>query len=174
MEKLETLLFAYDFTDLRSAARVVSNLQNRLRNVMDTRNDVSRQTRGHRSQPKMELLKLQAHMHLLAEELNLIFDAIRLVQSRTDGSTDKKSALLLHASSTEISWKMLDEDRELLAKLAVRNIDFSWLSKQDSSTVSSLMIGDLQVFDGSPHAIWTEIVSRYEEPSNHPLSKVAA
>ncbi|KAL4076077.1 golgi-body localization protein domain-containing protein [Scleroderma citrinum] len=171
LEKLETLLFAYDFTDLRSAAMVVSDLQNRLRNVLDTRNDVSRQMRGHRPQSKLELFKLQAHMHSLAEELNLIFEAIRLVQSRTDGSADKKSALLLHASSSEISWRMLDEQRKLLAKFAVRNTYFSWLSKQDSSTVSSLTIGDLQVFDGSPQAIWTEIVSRYEEPSNHPLSK---
>ncbi|KAG6336850.1 hypothetical protein ID866_2246 [Astraeus odoratus] len=171
LEKLETLLFAYDFTDLRAAAKVVSDLQNRLRNVIDTYDDVSRQLRGDRSQSKLELLKLQAHTHLLVEELNLIFDAIRLAQCRTDDSTDQKSALLLRASSSEISWRMLDEHRELLAKLAVRNIDFTWLSKQDSSTASSLTMGDLQAFDGSPHAIWTEIVSKYEEPSNHPLSK---
>lgn len=171
LEKLETLLFTYDFTDLRSAAMVVTGLQNRLRSAIDTYNDVSRQLPGHRSEPKLEILKLQAHMHLLAEELSLIFDAIRLAQSQADDNTDQKSALLLRASSSEFSWRMIDEHRKLLAKVALQNINFTWLSKQDSSTVSRLTIGDLQAFDGSPHAIWTEIVSKYEEPSNHSLTK---
>lgn len=173
LEKLETLLFAYDFTDLRSAASVVSDLQSRLRTVLETHNDVSRQMRdNNHAQTKLQILKLKAHIFLLVEELNLIFDAIRLVQSRTDGRSDHKSALLLHASSSEISWRMLDDNRDLLAKLAVRNIDFSWLSKQDSSTANRLTVGNLQAFDGSPNAVWTEIVSKYEEPSNHPLYKV--
>ncbi|KAG8218593.1 hypothetical protein J3R82DRAFT_4234 [Butyriboletus roseoflavus] len=171
LEKLETLLFAYDFTDLRSAASVVSDLQSRLRSVLETHNDVSHQMQDSRPQTKLQILKLKAHIFLLVEELNLIFDAIRLFQSRSDGRSDHKSALLLQASSSEISWRMLDDNRDLLAKLAVRNIDFSWLSKQDSSTVNRLTVGDLQAFDGSPNAVWTEIVSKYEEPSNHPLYK---
>ncbi|KAH7887657.1 golgi-body localization protein domain-containing protein [Phlebopus sp. FC_14] len=171
LEKLETLLFAYDFSDLDSAADVVSDLQNRFRSAIEIHNDVSRQVRTDRSRTNLEILKLKAHMFLLVEELNLIFDAIRLAQERTDDRTDQKSALLLHASSSEISWGMLDENRKLLAKLAVRNIDFSWLSKRDSSTANSLTVGDLQAFDGSPHAVWTEIVSKYEEPSSHPLFK---
>ncbi|KAI6105796.1 hypothetical protein F5141DRAFT_1189568 [Pisolithus sp. B1] len=135
LEKLETLLFAYDFTDLRSAAKVVTGLQNRLRSAIDTYNDVVRQLQGHRPEP-----------------------------NQADDNTDQKSALLLRASSSEISWRMIDEHRELLAKLALQNIDFTWLSKQDSSTVSRLSTG-------SPHAVWTEIVSKYEEPSNHSLTK---
>lgn len=128
--------------------------------------------RDDRPQTRLQILKLKAHTFLLVEELNLIFEAIRLAQSRTDGHSDHKSALLLQASSSEISWRMLDDHRDLLAKLAVRNIDFSWLSKQDSSTVNRLTVGDLQAFDGSPNAVWTEIVLKYEEPSNHPLYKV--
>jgi hypothetical protein len=119
-----------------------------------------------------EILQLKAHIFLLAEELNLLFDAIKLAQDRTEDETDQKSALLLHASASEISWRMLDERRDLLAKLAMRHIDYSWLSRQDSSTVNNLAIGDLQAFDGSPHAVWPEIISKYNEPANHPLLKV--
>ena len=172
LEKLETLLFAYDFTDSRSAAGVVSDLQSRIRSILETYSDVNRQTRDNHAQTMSQILKLKAHIFLLVEGLNLIFDAIRLAQSRTDGGSDHKSALLLHASSSEISWKMLDNNWEFLAKLAVRNIDFSWLSKQDSSTVNRLTVGDLQAFDGSPNAVWTEIVSKYDEVSSHPLCKV--
>ncbi|KIL00625.1 hypothetical protein PAXRUDRAFT_821523 [Paxillus rubicundulus Ve08.2h10] len=171
LEKLEMLLFAYDFTDLRSAATVVSDLQTRIRSAIEAHDDVSRQVRDNRSQRKLETLRLRAHILQLVEELSLIFDAIKLAQSRVDDRTDQKSALLLQASSSEISWMMLDDNRDLLAKLAVCNIDFSWLSKQDSSTVNRLTVGHLLAYDGSPHAVWTEIVSKFEEPSNHPLFK---
>ncbi|KAH7914213.1 golgi-body localization protein domain-containing protein [Hygrophoropsis aurantiaca] len=171
LEKLETLLFTYDFTDLFSAANVVSDLQGRLRSAIEILVEAENHPHVVTTQTAQDILTLKAHISLLAEELSLIFDAIKLAQNGTDDGTDQKSALLLHASSSDISWRMLDDQRDLLAKLAVRNIDYSWLSKQDSSTVNKLTVGDLRVYDGSPHAVWAEIVSKYEEPTNHPLFK---
>jgi hypothetical protein len=60
----------------------------------------------------------------------------------------------------------------MLAKLVVQNIDFFWLSRQDSSTVNNLTVGNLQAFDGSQDARWAEILSKHDEPANHPLLKV--
>ncbi|KAF9008973.1 golgi-body localization protein domain-containing protein [Cyathus striatus] len=172
LDKLETLLFTYDFTDLESAANVVSNLQGRLRDAMKSERIVMRNPRRLEEEAdRLALMKLKAHIFLLAEELNLLFDAIKLAQDRFDDQTDQKSALLLHASSSEISWRMLDERRNLLAKLVVQDSNFYWLSRQDSSTVNNLAIGDLTAFDGSRHAIWAEILSKHYEPANHPLLK---
>jgi hypothetical protein len=67
---------------------------------------------------------------------------------------------------------MLDDQKEMLAKLVVQNIDFYWLSRQDSSTVNNLTVGNLQAFDGAQDAQWAEILSKYDEPANHPLLKV--
>lgn len=172
MERLETLIFAYDFTDLPSAANVVADLQRRLRNAMESQLDAEIRFRSIGYDGSAEILQLKAHIFLLAEELSLLFDAIKLAQNRTEDEMDQKSALLLHTSASEISWRMLDDRRDLLAKLAMRKIDYSWLSRQDSSTVNHLSIGDLQAFDGSPHAVWPEILSKHYEPANHPLLKV--
>lgn len=174
MERLETLVFAYDFSDLSSAANVVADLQSRLRAAAETRREAEIRFNATGYEGSAEILQLKAHTFLLAEELNLLFDAIKLAQDRTEDETDQKSALLLNASASEISWRMLDDSRDLLAKLAMRNIDYSWLSRQDSSTVNKLAIGDLQAFDGSPHAVWPEILSKHHEPANHPLVKVRA
>jgi hypothetical protein len=122
LEKLETLLFTYDFTDLLSAAKVVADLQGRLRNALDTEQRAERDYRTTGSLDKLEILKLKAHIVLLSEELSCLFDAIKLAQDRIGGHGDKKSALLLHASSSEISWRMLHEQR-LLAMVAVRDIE---------------------------------------------------
>lgn len=173
LDKLETLIFTYDFRDLNSAANVICNMQSRLRDAVDTEAIASRNPERIRSNAdKLSFLKLQAHIFLLEEELSLLFDAIKLAQDRFDASAEQNSALLLHASSSEISWKMLDERTNLLSKLVVQDIDFNWLYRQDSSTVNHVSVGDLTAFDGSRHAMWAEIISKYDEPANHPLLKV--
>lgn len=172
LEKLETLLFTYDFTDLASAARVVVDVQNRLRNARETELLATTKLDMMSDEAKFELLNLRAHIMLLAEELGQLFDAIKLAQDRGDEQVDQKSALLLNASSQEISWNMLDGDRDLLAKLAVKDIDYYWLSRQDSVTVNNLAVGNLQAFDGSPDAQWAEILAKYDEHGGHPLSRV--
>lgn len=175
LDKLETLIFKYDFTDLASAANVVASLQSRLRDALETERLARRNWRRlEEEEGRIALLHLQAHIFLLTEELNLLFDSIKMAQDRFDDQTDQKSALLLHASSSEISWRMLDERRNLLSKLVVMNINFHWLSRQDSSTVNNLTIGNLSAFDGSRYALWTEILSKYDEPPNHPLLKVSS
>ncbi|GLB33910.1 putative RNA pol II promoter Fmp27 protein [Lyophyllum shimeji] len=173
LEKLETLLFTYDFTDLVSAAQVVADLQGRLGEAIEAQKiaEYNHSRRLEEEEGQLEMLKLKAHIFLLSEELNFLFDAIKLAQDRFDDHTDQKSALLLHASSSEISWRMLDDRRDLLSKLVVQGIDFLWLSRQDSSTSNSLTVRNLQAFDGSRHALWTEILSKHDEPANHPLLK---
>lgn len=171
-DKLDTLLFSYDFTDLASAAHVVSDLQARLRQVVEAERAAESRLIASGDHGKTELLALKAQIMSFAEELTLIFDAIKLAQDKVDENHDHKSALLLRTSSSEISWRMLDDHGDLLAKLAVRDIDYSWLSRQDSSTVSKLQAGDLQAFAGSPKAVWPEIIAKHDEPSNHPLLKV--
>lgn len=170
LDKLETLLFAYDFTDLASAAKVVSSIQQRLRSAIEMQRAAGSLVNLADPSTRVEMLKLRAHIYLLSEELNLLFDAIKLAQDRSDDHTDK-SAVMLHASSSEISWRMLDKSRDMLAKLVVQNTDFHWLSRQDSSTVNHLSVGNLQAFDGSRDAVWQEILAKHDEPANHPLLK---
>uniref|UniRef100_A0A0W0FJY9 Uncharacterized protein n=1 Tax=Moniliophthora roreri TaxID=221103 RepID=A0A0W0FJY9_MONRR len=171
IDKLSTMMFTYDFTDLTSAAEVVSGVQRQIRNALDVEYNAHKSGRLDDEELAFELLKLRAHIVSLTEELNLLFEAIKFAQDRYDDQNDRKSALLLNASSSEISWRMLDDQRNMLAKLAVQNIDYYWLSRQDSSTVNNLSVGNLQAFDGSKDAKWAEIVSKYDDPPNHPLLK---
>ncbi|KAI0347243.1 hypothetical protein BDW22DRAFT_1322640 [Trametopsis cervina] len=170
-ERLERMLFSYDFTNLSLAAEVVEQLQSRLRQAVETKREAEWRLRGHGDSGKVEQLKIDAHIIRLSEELDYVFEAIKLAQDKAEDQTAQKSALLLRASSEEISWRMIDRQDQLLAKLAVRNIDFRWLNRQDGSTVNNMLVGDLQAFDGAADAEWTEILAKYEESSNHPLAK---
>ena len=173
VERLERMLFSYDFTNLGSAADVVLKLQARLRLAVETRREAESKLAALGEPGQIEKFKIKAHIILLGEELDYVFEAIKLAQDQAHGQAAQKSALLLHASSSEISWGMFDRHDQLLAKWAVRNIDFRWLNCQDSSTMNRLAVGDLQAFDGAADAEWTEILSRYDEPGNHPMVKVS-
>jgi Golgi-body localisation protein domain len=175
LDRLETMIFAYDFRDLLSAASVISNLQSQLRDAVAKQefNPIVRLLRpGDNDAERLSFLRIKAHIYLLQEELGLLFDAIKLAQDRFDAAAEQNNALLLHASSSEISWRMLDDRRNLLAKLVVQDINFHWLNRQDSSTVNHVTVGNLTAFDGSRYAMWAEIISKYDEPANHPLLKV--
>jgi hypothetical protein len=175
LEKLETLLFSYDFTDFKSSANVVSGLQSRLREAVNQEQDARwrlRRFAATEDQAKMEMAKIRADVLALADELSYIFEAIRLAQDRREGNSQHKSALLLLASSPEISWRMLDSRRDLLAKLSVNGVKFSWLNRQDSAVVNTLRIGDLHVFDGHHDAAWPEILCKHNDPKDHHLVRV--
>lgn len=168
------MLFSYDFTDLPSAAKVVADLQTRIRRLIRMEREYDLKATDLSAADQQDLLASKAHILTLSQELNLIFDAIRLAQDKTDDrNQEKKSALRLKASSSEISWHMLDRNQELLAKLAVRGIDYSWLSRQDSSTTSVLLAVDLQAFDGSPNALWPEILAKHDDPPTHRMIRVS-
>ncbi|TFK23245.1 hypothetical protein FA15DRAFT_705606 [Coprinopsis marcescibilis] len=172
LDRLETMIFAYDFRDLTSAAKAICDLQGRLRDASETQQmAIKNPKRANTEEDRISALQLKAHIFTLQEELSLLFDAIKLAQDRFDASAEQNNALLLHTSSSEISWRMLDERRNLLAKLVVQDINFHWLNRQDSSTVNHLTVGNLTAFDGSRYATWAEIISKYDEPANHPLLK---
>lgn len=95
------MLFSYDFTNLGSAADVVSKLQARLRMAVETKREAESKLQGLGDAGEIEKYKIKAHILLLGEELDYVFEAIKLAQDKADGQAGQKSALLLHASSSE-------------------------------------------------------------------------
>ncbi|KAF8681124.1 RNA pol II promoter Fmp27 protein domain [Rhizoctonia solani] len=165
--QLQTFMYSYDFKDFMASANVVSDLQTRLRALLDDEVQLA-------LSPKKELadnrLINRAHIFLLAEELNLIFKAIRLVQEQDENSTDEtKSNMRFDAFVKEVSWKMLETTDDTLAKLTVRGIEYAWHSQKDSSAAHKLVINDLQALDSSPDAIFPEMLIKFDKASSHPM-----
>ncbi|KZT62125.1 hypothetical protein CALCODRAFT_277895 [Calocera cornea HHB12733] len=170
-QKLETFLYSYDFTDLFSAAEVVSGMQKRMRylaevekaNILKPAHDGAMQ----------EQLAVRAEMQNLAEELSFIFDAIKLKQDKAGGRAMEgdSSAVRLETYVSDISWMMLDPRHALLAKLSAKGIAFSWLSRKDGSASSTLDLDDLLALNSTPEALFPEILCKYERPSNNPMVK---
>ncbi|KAE9390838.1 hypothetical protein BT96DRAFT_945838 [Gymnopus androsaceus JB14] len=149
VDHLETLLFQYDFTDLTTSAEIISDLQRQVRKALDVEHIIEKNPRPGEAEPQLELMRLRAHMFLLAERLNFLFEAIKLAQDRKDDQADQNQ----QCSYTCCPLKYPGE----------------W--HQESSTINHLTVRNLQAFNGSRDATWTEILSKYNEPAYHPLLK---
>ncbi|KZO94872.1 hypothetical protein CALVIDRAFT_538650 [Calocera viscosa TUFC12733] len=170
-QKLETFLYSYDFTDLYSAADVVSGLQRRMRYLAEA--EKANILRPAHDGAMQEQLAVRAEMQNLAEELSFIFDAIKLKQDKAGGRAMEgdSSAVRLETYVSDISWMMLDPRHALLAKLSAKGITFSWLSRKDGSASSTLDLDDLMALNSTPEALFPEIICKYERPANHPMVK---
>ncbi|KAH7344029.1 golgi-body localization protein domain-containing protein [Rhizoctonia solani] len=165
--QLQTFMYSYDFKDFMASASVVSDLQQRLRTLLDNEAQFSLSTKKEVNEDR---LINRAHIFLLAEELNLIFKAIRLVQEQGENAADEtKSNMRFDAFVKEISWKMLEATDDTLAKLSIRGIEYAWHSQKDSSAAHKLVINDLQALDSSPDAVFPEMLVKFDKVTSHPM-----
>jgi hypothetical protein len=159
-KRLESFIYSFDHSNLSGTAEIVRNLQERIRSLRRLR--ASLETEADLSPDNIALLaSTRGQTRQLAEELDLIFDAIAAAQDPRDSrKSAEKSALMFEAKAAEIAWHMLSPTKDLLAKLAIKGGAFHWLSKQDGSVANRLKIMDLQALNSQPDALYPEILSR--------------
>ena len=109
------------------------------------------------SQGRMELALIQSDLTKQTDELGLIFGAVQINHEKGD----TKPGLWLEASSSDITWHMLDDSDYLLAKLSLKGLSLTWTSNTDGSTKNQLVIKDLQALDARPDAPFPEILSKH-------------
>jgi hypothetical protein len=116
---------------------------------------------------------IAANIMTQVDELGLIFDAIQLVQDRDEVASQNKVGIRFEASSTELTWNLMDMDGSLMARLALRSMDFLWISSQDGSSANRLKIKDLEAVDGRQNAKFPEMISKQKKwLADHPMAKV--
>ncbi len=172
-KRLEEMMFSYDFTDVSGLADIVTALQVRIREAKALADQYNAVSHRLNERGRAEFVAILGEALELVEELNLIMNAITTSQDSKGGADrEKKSALRFMTLAQEIAWNMMgDEAGQLLAKLAMRGISFSWLNKADNSAANTLAIQDLQALNVHPEATFAEIISKHSRASNHPMAK---
>jgi Golgi-body localisation protein domain len=147
-----------DLNDLNTVQEEIKLRQCRIRDLTERISTLQlRLAEQPSSQGRMELALIQSNLTKQADELGLIFDAVQI--NREKG--DIKPGLWLEASSSDITWHMLDESDYLLAKLSLKGLSLTWTSNTDGSTKNQLVIKDLQALDARPDAPFSEILSKH-------------
>lgn len=172
-KRLEEMMFSYDFTDVSGLADIVTALQFRIRDARSLAEQYQAVSHRLNERGRADFVTLLGETVELVEELNLIMDAITTSQDSKGGADrEKKSAVRFMAQAQEVAWNMIgDEAGQLVAKLALRGISFSWLNKADNSAANTLSIQDLQALNVHPNALFAEIITKHTRAQDHPMAK---
>ncbi|KAI3476897.1 hypothetical protein L1887_61488 [Cichorium endivia] len=172
-KRLEEMMFSYDFTDVSGLADIVTALQVRIREAQTLIEQYRAVADRLNERGRADYVAVLRDALELITELNLIMEAITTSQDSKGGADrEKKSALRFMTQAQEVAWNMIgDEAGELVTKLALRGISFSWLNKADNSAANTLAIQDLQALSVDPNAMFAEIIAKYLRAPDHPMAK---
>ena len=163
-EKLEKIMLASDFSDLRGAPEMVMNLQTRIRQLEEikmhfqiNRNHLDRQG----------WLDNQAIEHDLAsceDELFFMMKAITTSQRKTDERLeDSQSNALLrwYISASEIVWHLMREKHVPLMQAQLNNVLYDRTDNSDGSNNNIMEIERIFGQNMLPHALYPDMLGPY-------------
>lgn len=163
---LETMQFAYDVDDLAGMAEQIQQQQARIRIYRNKLNEEYVDLNVFDEARMADLTQCEYHLWMHASDLNLMVEAIRRSQaSRLGRSKAEKlpgSQLSGHAKS--ITWHMLADSGEAIAKLSITDTRFESYTLPDTSVSNRLYVQDMLALNISADndRQFDEILSRYE------------
>ncbi|EFP90962.2 uncharacterized protein PGTG_17234 [Puccinia graminis f. sp. tritici CRL 75-36-700-3] len=163
---LETMQFAYDVDDLEGMADQIQQQQARIRLYRNKLDEGYVDLNVFDEVRMAALTQCEYQLWIHASDLNLMVEAIRRSQaSRLGRSKAEKlpgSQLLGHAKS--ITWHMLADSGEAIAKLSVTDTRFESYTLPDTSVSNRLYVQDMLALNISADSDrqFDEILSRYE------------
>ncbi|KAI5479861.1 hypothetical protein MNV49_002419 [Pseudohyphozyma bogoriensis] len=175
-KKLEELVFTHDFSNLAGVADTVGGLQQRIRQLGELGQLYQVHLDELDDEGRLDLFVGRAELAKLSAELNMVVQSISRAQTFNGpkvSSTSKTAGIQFEARASELVWHMHDKSDTPFAKFSVKGVEFSWISKQDSSVSNRLVIKDLRALNSSPEQVFAEIIAKHEHAEgDHELCKV--
>ncbi|KAK3399329.1 mitochondrial protein from FMP27-domain-containing protein [Sordaria brevicollis] len=177
-ERLEKIMLASDFSDLRGAPEMVIKLQERVRQLEDIKTHF--QTHGKYMDKRgwKDRLVLERDLAACEDELFFMMKAITSSQRKYDSSTS--SALLKWSiSAKEIVWHLIRDTSEPLVELQLKNVEYDRTDNSDGSHVNLIQVGSILGLNLLPDAIYPVMVAPYVDgnrggfdPTSQPMIRV--
>ncbi|KAK4703534.1 hypothetical protein P7C70_g2687, partial [Phenoliferia sp. Uapishka_3] len=174
-KKLEELVFTQDFSNLSGVSNKVAELQQRIRELVDLGQQYQVHLDELDEEGRLDLFASRMEFAKLSAELNIYVQAISRAQNFngvTSSAASKTAGVQFEARASELVWHMLEATGVPFAKFSVRGVEFSWISKQDSSISNRLVIRDLRALNSSPEQVFAEIIAKHHHGGEHELAKV--
>ncbi|KAH7631819.1 mitochondrial protein from FMP27-domain-containing protein [Sordaria sp. MPI-SDFR-AT-0083] len=177
-ERLEKIMLASDFSDLRGAPEMVIKLQERVRQLEDIKTHF--QTHGKYMDKRgwKDRLVLERDLAACEDELFFMMKAITSSQRKYDSSTS--SALLKWSiTAKEIVWHLIRDTSEPLVELQLKNVEYDRTDNSDGSHVNLIQVGSILGLNLLPDAIYPVMVAPYVDgnrggfdPTSQPMIRV--
>ncbi|KAH0538411.1 hypothetical protein FGG08_005011 [Glutinoglossum americanum] len=160
-EKLEKIMLASDFSDLRGTPEMVIRLQNRIRQLEEIKMYFQINEKTLDRQGWEQRLRLEQDLATCEDELFFMMKAITTSQRKHDDRSQNNGLLKWWLSSSEIVWHLMRESNEPLAEFQLRNAAYSRTDNVDGSNYNTMEVEDIRGLNLLPGAIYREMISPY-------------
>ncbi|KAK4224768.1 mitochondrial protein from FMP27-domain-containing protein [Podospora fimiseda] len=161
-ERLEKIMLASDFSDLRGAPEMVTKLQERVRQLEDIKTHFQTHSKQLDKQGWKDRLLLERDLAACEDELFFMMKAITTSQRKFDGTTS--SALLKWSiAAKEIVWQLIRDNNEPLVELQLKDVEYDRTDNSDGSHINLIQVGKVLGLNLLPDAIYPVMVAPYVE-----------
>lgn len=165
-EKLERIMLASDFSDLRGTPESVISLQERIRQLEEIKIHFQIHAKYLDKQGWHDRLSIEHDLTNCEEELFFIMKAITTSQRKSDDRSQTSQAngiLRWYLSATEVVWHLMREKNEPLMEIQLQHASYDRTDNSDGSNHNSLEIQRMRGLNLLPHALYPEMLAPYSQ-----------
>ncbi|KAI1000375.1 UPF0648 protein [Podosphaera aphanis] len=161
-ERLEKIMLASDFSDLRGVPEMVIKLQERIRLLDEIRSQFQINSEYLGQEGLEDKALLERDSGNCADELFFMMEAIKTSQRKYDPS--KTSGLLRWSiASDQIVWHLIHGNNEPLMEIQLQKAEYDRTDNSDGSHINLIQVGKITGLNLLPDAIYPEILAPYSD-----------
>ncbi|KIW94182.1 uncharacterized protein Z519_05498 [Cladophialophora bantiana CBS 173.52] len=167
-ERLEKIMLASDFSDLRGAPEMAESLQERIRQLEDIKLHFQIHAKYLDKQGWQDRINLEKDLASCEDELFFIMKAINTSQQKSEDRKASQSSGLLrwYLSASEIVWHLMREKDEPLLEFQLGSAAYERIDNTDGSNHNALEVEHIRGWNLLSNALYPEIIGPYYESSD--------
>lgn len=164
-ERLEKIMLASDFSDLRGAPEMAASLQERIRQLDDIKLHFQVNAKYLDRQGWQDRIELEKDLVNCEDELFFIMKAITTSQQKNDDRKSSQSSGLLrwYLSATEIVWHLMRDKNDPLLEFQLGNAAYERVDNSDGSNHNAMEVEHIRGLNLLSSALYPEMLGPYFE-----------
>ncbi|KAF3483288.1 uncharacterized protein GIQ15_02612 [Arthroderma uncinatum] len=164
-EKLEKIMLASDFSDLRGAPEIVNRLQQRIRYLEEIKSLFQIRAKDLNTQGLADRVSLEKDLITCEDELFFMMKAITTSQRKSDDRAKSSSSGLLRwtLAASEIVWHLMTDSKEPVAEFQLRDAAYGRTDNIDGSNHNTIEVGNIYGLNLLPEALYPQVILPYRD-----------
>ncbi|KAL2156281.1 hypothetical protein VTH82DRAFT_1026 [Thermothelomyces myriococcoides] len=162
-EKLEKIILASDFSDLRGVPEMVIKLQERVRQLEEIKLQFQVHATHLDRKGWRDRLVLERDLAACEDELFFMMKAITSSQRKYDNNTTSSALLKWSIMAKEIVWQLIRDNNEPLVELQLKDVEYDRIDNSDGSHINLIQVGKILGLNLLPNAIYPSMIAPYVE-----------
>ena len=167
-ERLEKIMLASDFSDLRGAPEMATSLQERIRQLEEIKMHFQINAKYLDRDGWQDRISLEKELTSCEDELFFIMKAITTSQQKSEERKSSGSSGLLrwYLSASEVVWHLMRDKNEPLLEFQLSDAAYERIDNNDGSNHNAMEIESVRGFNLLPNAIYPDIIGPLDDPSH--------